>query len=172
MSHQRNTDSTADSGAAGRAADERITAYGLLLEANRRLERVFEQSLRANHNMTKVTFEALLRLGRSDGGQMSMSELADQMVLSSGGVTRLIDRLAADGHVERIQCAEDRRVQWAHLTDAGRRQLESALESHLSDLEIHFSSMIDPGELNGFMTVLDRIRCQCRSVADGTPAQH
>jgi len=142
--------------------DERITAYGMLLEANRRLERVFEHSLREHHDMTNVAFEALLRLGRSEGGQMSMSELADQMVLTSGGVTRLIDRLNETGLVERLQCAEDRRVQWAHITDAGRIRLAEALETHLVDLETHFVSLIEPDELVVLSRVLDRVRSECR----------
>lgn len=144
-------------------ADERITNYGLLLEANRRLERVFERSLREQHDMTAITMEALLRLGRSEGAQMSMKELADQMVLSSGGVTRLVDRLNEAGLVERLQCAEDRRIQWAHLTDEGQRVLQRALETHLGDLEEHFASLIDAEELPVVARVLERIRAECRS---------
>jgi len=144
-------------------ADERITNYGLLLEANRRLERVFEHSLRERHGMTNVTLEALLRLGRSEDRQMSMTALAEQMVLSSGGVTRLIDRLDQSGLVERLQCAADRRVQWAHLTDEGWRVLGRALETHLVDLEEHFASLISKDELSVLAGVLERIRSECRS---------
>jgi DNA-binding MarR family transcriptional regulator len=147
--------------APGPIEDGRITTYGLLLEANRRLARIFEHTLRTEHDMTNVTFEALLRLGRSDGGQMSMSALADQMLLSSGGITRLVDRLAAAGLVERMQCPEDRRIQWAHLTAAGRRRLDAALESHLRDLDEHFVSLIAPDELPVLAGVLDRIRSRC-----------
>ena len=142
-------------------ADERITAFGMLVEADRRMQRVFEQSLREHHGMTIVVFEALLRLGRSDG-HLSMSELADQMVLSSGGVTRLIDRLTRDGLVERVQCPEDRRVQWARLTDDGRKALESALATHLDDLDRHFAQLISDDELPTLLRVLDRLRSECR----------
>lgn len=142
-------------------SDDRITTYGLLLEANRRLARTFEHTLRSEHDMTNVTFEALLRLGRSDDQRMSMTELADQMVLSSGGITRLVDRLASLGLVERLQCPEDRRIQWAHLTGEGRRRLEAALESHLRDLEEHFAALIEADELPVLERVLDRIRSSC-----------
>ena len=77
----------------GGLLDDRITAFGLLIEANRRLTRTVETSLRVNHKLPLVDFEALIRLGRSVDRQMSMSELAEQMVLTSGGVTRLVDRL-------------------------------------------------------------------------------
>jgi DNA-binding MarR family transcriptional regulator len=141
--------------------DDRITTYGLLLEANRRLARTFEHTLRTEHDMTNVTFEALLRLGRSAGGQMSMTELAGQMLLTSGGITRLVDRLASAGLVERLQCPEDRRIQWAHLTAEGRRRLEEALASHLQDLDAHLTSLIEPDELPVLLQVLDRIRSHC-----------
>jgi DNA-binding MarR family transcriptional regulator len=159
---------TSSSGASsGLLADDRITAYGLLIEADRRLRRVFEQSLRESHGMTAVEFEALLRLGRSDG-HLSMSELADQMVLSSGGVTRLIDRLQRDRLVERVQCPEDRRVQWAELTAEGRARIEAAVATHLEDLQRHFSSLISAEELPLLLRVLERLRAGCRTDPPGT----
>lgn len=138
--------------------DERITAFGLLIEANRRLARTIESSLRANHDLTLVDFEALLRLGRSEECQMSMSQLAAQMVLTSGGVTRLIDRLVKEGLVERVSCPSDRRVQWAQLTEAGESAVVVALDTHLADLDEHFFSVMSPQETKTVVTVLERLR--------------
>lgn len=142
--------------------DDRITSFGLLVEAHRRLQRTFDRSLRDHHGMSAVTFEALLRLGRSDGHRLSMSDLAEQMVLTSGGVTRLIDRLAEAGYVARLQCPSDRRVQWAQLTEEGGVVLGAALRTHLEDLEDHFASEIDPEELPVVNRVMDRLRTECR----------
>lgn len=141
--------------------DERITQFGLFMEAGRRLSRLMEASLRAKHDMTGIQFEAMLRVGRSPDHRMSMSQLADQMVLTSGGVTRLIDRLAAAGHVVRVSCPEDRRVQWAQLTDAGREKLVAVLETHLDDLDRHFLSAMSSDELTTLIPVLDRLRTHC-----------
>jgi DNA-binding MarR family transcriptional regulator len=138
--------------------DDRITAFGLLVEANRRLVRTFETSIRKAHGLTLVDFEALVRLGRSSERQMSMSELADQMVLTSGGVTRLIDRLVADGVVERVSCPSDRRVHWARITDEGHERVSDALVTHLSDLNEHFFSTMSAEELATMVSVLDRLR--------------
>lgn len=140
--------------------DDRITAFGLLVEANRRLQRTFDRTLRDEHAMSSVWYEALLRLGRSDGQQMSMSKLAEQMVLTSGGVTRLVDRLEEADYVERVACPTDRRVQWARLTDTGTQVLTTATRSHLRDLEEHFSSGISEEELAIFTRVLDRLRTE------------
>ena len=145
----------------GGLLDDRITAFGLLIEANRRLTRTVETSLRVNHQLTLVDFEALIRLGRSVDRQMSMSELAGQMVLTSGGVTRLVDRLVAGGLIERVSCPSDRRVQWARLTDAGYRLATDAVQTHLRDLDEHFFSAMSPPERETVVAVLDRLRTTC-----------
>lgn len=141
--------------------DVRITEFGLLVEATRRLMRIIETSLRDKHDLTAVEFEAMIRMGRSPERQMSMSDLATQMVLTSGGITRLVDRLAADGYVDRVSCPSDRRVQWAHLTDLGVETVSEALETHLADLDDHFFSVMSPEERATTNTVLDRLRTAC-----------
>lgn len=143
------------------AHDHRITAFGLFVEANRRLLRTFDRTLRDRHDISLVWFEALLRLGKSEEGRMSMSQLAEQMVLTSGGITRLVDRLDAAGLVERVACPSDRRVQWAQLTPSGSATLEAAAASHLHDLDNHFMSEMNEGELHTLTTVLERLRRDC-----------
>lgn len=133
----------------------------MLVEATRRLERTFERTLREHHGLALVAFEALLRIGRSPDRKMSMSQLAEQLVLTSGGVTRLVDRLERTGHVARLQCASDRRVQWAKLTDAGVALIEDATATHLADLEAHFVSEMSEAELATLTAVCDRLRREC-----------
>ena len=134
------------------------------------MERVFERSIRSHHGMSKGSFEALLRLARTEGGQMSMTELADQMVLTSGGVTRLVDRLGVEGLVERRNCEHDRRIHWAHLTPQGRAKVEEVLATHLADLEAHFSGRITDDELPVVLRVLDRLRSDCETVTSSVTA--
>lgn len=141
--------------------DPRITDFGLFVEAGRRLARILEASLQKRHGMTSVEFEAMLRIGRSPDHRMSMSHLADQMVLTSGGVTRLIDRLAAAGFVTRVACPSDRRVHWAQLTDEGVTKIARILETHLEDLDQHFFAAMSVEERSIVIPVLDRLRTTC-----------
>ncbi len=143
--------------------DKRITDFGLLIEATRRLTRTVETSLRNDHGLTVVEFEAMVRLGRSTDRQMSMTEMANQMVLTSGGVTRLIDRLAGEGFVDRVSCPSDRRVQWAHLTEDGEKKVAAALVTHLGDLDEHFLAAMSATERTVMVSVLDRLRTTCGS---------
>ncbi len=141
--------------------DERISQFGLFVEANRRIGRIMEASLRDKHAMTTVEFEALLRLGRSPERRMSMSQLADEMVLTSGGVTRLIDRLTATGCVTRVSCPADRRVQWAQLTESGIEKTAEVLKTHLADLDRYFFLAMSDEEKATLLPVLDRLRKSC-----------
>lgn len=137
--------------------DPRIYQFGVLLEAMARLNAQFDASLKENCGISQVWFEALLRLERS-GGSLTMSELADQVALTSGGVTRLIDRLLDEGLVERRPCDSDRRVLYAAITDAGRSKLQEALDIHLEDLSREYTSRMSADELAVVTEVMDRLR--------------
>ena len=138
--------------------DERIGAYGRLLEVQRRLHRVFDRSLRDHFGITSVWYEALLRLGRSSQRQMSISQLGEQVMLTSGGATRLVDRLEEQGYIERVACPSDRRVQWVRMTDSGLEVLVAATEVHLRDLDEHFSGHLTTDEMATLADLLDRLR--------------
>ena len=138
--------------------DERIRAFGLLHEAHRRLDRAFNDSLEQSCGISGPFFEVLLRVGRSPGGRLNMSELAAQLGLTSGGTTRLVDRAVAAGIVERESCPTDRRVQWVVLSAAGERKLDEALEVHLADLQHEFIDRLEPAELVVLERALDKLR--------------
>ncbi len=137
--------------------DSRIFSFGVALEAMARLNSEFDRSLRESCGISLVWFEALLRLARS-GGNLSMSELAGQIAVTSGGVTRMIDRLSQEGLAERQACESDRRVQYAVITDAGRAKLEEAVAVHLEDLTREFTSRMSADELAMLTDVMDRLR--------------
>jgi MarR family transcriptional regulator, 2-MHQ and catechol-resistance regulon repressor len=138
--------------------DERITAFGILVEANARLFRIFGERMETDAGIPLVFFEVLLRIERSDDHQLSMGDLASQISITSGGVTRLIDRMEKANLVERRACPTDRRVNWLAATDLGRSTLESALRLHLEDLETHFISKFTERELANLVGLLDKLR--------------
>lgn len=141
-------------------SDERISAYGRLVEAQRRLHRIFDRSLRDGAGISIVWYEALLRLARAAGQNMPINELGEAMVLSSGGATRLVDRLEQQGYIERVACPTDRRVSWAHLTKAGNTVLAQATEIHLRDLDEHFVDKLDASEMSELTGLLRRLRSE------------
>jgi DNA-binding MarR family transcriptional regulator len=137
--------------------DDRIHAFGVTLEALTRLNHVFDRSLRQRAGLGQGWFEALLRIQRS-GGTMTMGQLAAQVALTSGGVTRLVDRLTEEGLAERRNCATDRRVQYVAITEAGVARLQQAIAVHLDDLSREFTGRMTEAEREVLVRVMDRLR--------------
>lgn len=139
-------------------SDQRISSYGRLVEAQRRLHRVFDRSLRSQAGISIVWYEALLRVARAADEQMPINELGDALELTSGGATRLVDRLEEKGYIERVRCPTDRRILWARLTDPGLEVLAAATRVHLDDLDENFVSRFTAEEMDTLEGLLRRMR--------------
>ena len=137
--------------------DPLVTTFGRLLEATHRLEDRLGRELAASNDLPLTWFEVLLRLSRSTDGRLTMGELSDQLTLTTGGVTRLVDRMVDAGHVERQPCPTDRRVLYAAVTPAGKTALAPALRSHSAALREVFAGFTAT-DLARLDTLLDRLR--------------
>ncbi len=138
--------------------DERVTAMGILMETQAALLRSTECTLE-RAGLSHQWFEVLLRLGRTPGHRLRMSELAAAMSsITPSGLTRLIDRMNEAGLVDRVQCQEDRRGAFAVLTDAGRARLEEVFPAHLADIERVYTSVLSERELEGVTVALRKVR--------------
>jgi DNA-binding MarR family transcriptional regulator len=139
------------------ADDALITTFGRLVEVEGRLERRLGADLEARCALPHAWFEVLVRLARSENGQLTMGALAEQVTLTTGGVTRLVDRMDAAGYVERLPCPTDRRVAFAAITETGRKKLAEASEVHAANLREVFSGF-SSRELSLLDSLLDRLR--------------
>ncbi|WP_326836995.1 MarR family transcriptional regulator [Amycolatopsis rhabdoformis] len=139
------------------ADDRLITTSGRLLEAGSQLDRLLGPALLAETGLQHTWFEVLLRLSRSEGGQLTMSALASEVALTTGGITRMIDRIEAAGYVERRPCPTDRRVAYAAITDPGRAVLAQALVVQARRLREVFAEFSE-ADLATLDELLDRVR--------------
>jgi MarR family 2-MHQ and catechol resistance regulon transcriptional repressor len=128
--------------------DERITTFGRLVEAHAYLVNVLGREMEAETGIPLVWYGVLLHLGRTPGGYRPISELIDATAFTSGGVTRLVDRMEAAGLVVRQPCPNDRRVQYVVLTDAGRETLERGTEVHLRGIQEHLIDRLHADEVD------------------------
>ena len=103
-------------------------------------------------------FEILIRLARTPGGRLRMSDLAAQTGLTPSGLTRAIDRLSDSGLVKRQACPEDRRGAFAALTEAGEQRMREALELHRSQLAELLDGALDPEEELVLVSTLRKLR--------------
>ena len=153
--------------ARSRCGDERITAFGMLLEAHAALTGVVNRELEATAGMPITWFELLIRLARSPDQRLRMSELAGQVGLSHSGLTRLVDRVIEAGLVRREACPEDRRGAFAVLTPAGDSALDAALEDHLASIDRHLVAPLGPEGLATLTDLLRAVRDASGPRADG-----
>jgi DNA-binding MarR family transcriptional regulator len=114
-------------------------------------------------------FELMFAVGRSPSGRPRMSELAEWLTLSRGGITKLVDRLQDAGYLERVSCAEDRRSLQAELTPAGKRMVEEMRAVYSAEVERYLGSLsADDAAL--LASLLERVtQSTCDSVADAEP---
>lgn len=138
--------------------DPRLRAWAAFLGAHARIVRSLERELAEEQGMALTDYDVLVQLAGADPHRLRMSELADRLLLSRSGVTRLVDRLVAEGLVERVTCDDDRRGQWASLTDAGYARLRRATPTHLRGVADHFLDRLTDDELATLERALSRLQ--------------
>jgi DNA-binding MarR family transcriptional regulator len=140
-----------------RPDDPALDAWRAFLVAHARVVRRLEQELQAEQGMALADYDVLVQLAIAEGRRLRMSELADRLLLSRSGATRLVDRLQRQGLVDRVSCEDDRRGQWAVLSEAGRQRLRKAAPTHLRGVGEHFLHRIPPDELRQLQAILGRL---------------
>lgn len=113
--------------------------------------------LRAGKGLPLTWFDVLIHLSLTPEGQMPMNTLADSIVLSKSGVTRLVDRMTDAGLIERVACPTDRRIVYASLTDKGRTVLEDAAPFHFEGVERIFNRQLTKEEEKALVSAFSKI---------------
>jgi MarR family transcriptional regulator, 2-MHQ and catechol-resistance regulon repressor len=138
--------------------DERITLVGLLAESYTGLRIELDRDLVRDTGLPLAWFELLIRLARSPGRRLRMSDLAAQTRLTPSGLTRAVDRLEAAGLVERLPCPSDRRGAFAALTAEGLERTRAAVGPHLGHVERHLTGVLAADEQRQLAGLLRKVR--------------
>jgi len=138
-------------------ASAAVDAWVRLLRAHASTTRNLSGYLYADHGLTINDYEALLRLSRAEGEQMRRVDLADELILTASGVTRLLDGLERAGYVRKGSCKSDARVTYAVLTPLGREKLDQASESHLAQVQAFFEEHLTSKQLETLADLLARL---------------
>jgi DNA-binding MarR family transcriptional regulator len=137
--------------------DPRLESWRTFLRAHSRVIRELERELATEQDLALSDYDVLVQLAAAPDRRLRMSELADALLLSRSGATRLIDRLVAGGLVERVVCEADRRGQWAALTEQGHARLRRAAPTHLRGIEEHFLDRLSAEDLRALRRMLEPI---------------
>jgi DNA-binding MarR family transcriptional regulator len=134
-----------------------VDAFARLLRAHAALKRELNARLVAEHGLSITDYECLLALAHAEEGAMRRVDLAEQLMLTPSGVTRLLDGLERDGWVTKAACESDARVTYAVLTDEGRERLESAGRSHVAQVRELIERQLSQEELATLVELLGRL---------------
>ncbi len=142
----------------GQTTPTELEPFVNFLRAHAAVVRELSSELVAAHGLTINDYEVLLRLSRAEGSRMRRVDLAQEVLLTPSGITRLLEGLERSGFVERVACKEDLRVSYAQLTTAGRAKLRAASTTHVAGIHRLFLDRFDAdervvvGELLGRLT--------------------
>jgi DNA-binding MarR family transcriptional regulator len=123
--------------------DPKLRAWRAFLHAHVAIMHELESQLVRQRGMTLAEYDALVQLAAAPGARLRMSELAGRVLLSRSGLTRLVDRLVAQGLVRREHCGSDARGSFAALTREGVRQLRAAMPVHVAGITELFVDVVD-----------------------------
>lgn len=132
-------------------------SWGSLVRAYAGIARELDARLSSEHDLTINEYEVLLLLARAEGLRLRRIDLATQLILSPSGITRMLDRLGAAGLVDKAECASDRRVTYAVLTEDGMTRLKAAGRSHDAVIEELVGGRLAKPELKTLAEILERL---------------
>ncbi len=140
-----------------RVSDERVRAAGVLFSTPARLERALDQRLQAEAGIPHTWFEVLLRLDQAPDNTLSPGDLAHAMVLTTGGITRLVDRLTDAGLVHRRASEDDRRRVLLQITPRGAETLQTAVAVHTDYIQRHLFDVLGPRKVDELVRLLHEL---------------
>jgi DNA-binding MarR family transcriptional regulator len=137
--------------------DAEMDAWQALLHAHHQVTRTLDAELREEHDLTLGEYDVLLRLVRAPDRTLRMTEIAQRILISPSGLTRVVDGLEEKGWVQRRRDSDDARVVRARLTDAGREKVRKAARTHLRGIREHFTGRLSNAQLRAVASALQVI---------------
>ncbi len=149
-----------------RPTRQQLADWRTFLESAWALIDILDTELQSERKLTLVWYDALVHLENATDG-LGMTELANRILSSKSGLTRVIDRMEADGLVRRERPPEDRRVVKVFITPAGRNTLQDARDVHHRGIQEHFVQHLTAPELAALTAALEKVRDHVRPLRPG-----
>ena len=134
-----------------------IDAWVNFLRAHAAMTRQLSTELSETHCLTLSDFDVLAQLARGPSHGLKRAELAERVLLTPSGITRLLDGLERAGYVAKGECSTDARVSYAVLTDEGRDKLRAASKTHLASVRALMTERFSKQELGQLAELLGRL---------------
>jgi DNA-binding MarR family transcriptional regulator len=141
-------------------SEAELGAWRGLFRVHAALVRELDAELDGRHGLPLSSYEVLRCLSKAPNGRLRMAELAEHVLLSRSGMTRLIDRLEREGMVCRSTCDKDGRGCYAGLTDLGRQTVDAARTTHIAVVRAGFLRHFSETEMRELATMFERVLLQ------------
>jgi DNA-binding MarR family transcriptional regulator len=156
-----------------------LAVWRVFLRAHASLTRRLEHDLLVEQELPLASYDVLVQLAEAPQRRLRMTDLADRVLLSRSGLTRLVDRLTTEGLVKRQSCPSDARGMFTVLTEAGLSRLRQAAPTHLRGIEDYMTRRLEPAELDALGGLLAKLLPQDEGeapaggcgAAEGVPRQ-
>jgi DNA-binding MarR family transcriptional regulator len=132
-------------------------AWTGMVRVHERIMHELDAELERTHDLSLAEFDVLLQLSEAPDRRMRMADLAEAVLLTRSGVSRLVDRLESRGLVERARCPSDARGLNASLTDAGAERLAEAAVTHLEGLRARFTDRLSAEDVSRLESIWEQI---------------
>ena len=136
---------------------EELGAWRGMLRVHASLTKALDAELVRAHGLPLSSYEVLLFLADAPGGRLRMAELADGVLLSRSGLTRLVDRMEREGLLRRERCADDARGYNAAITAKGRKLFQQARRTHLDGVRERFLRHLSADDLRALAEVWEKV---------------
>ena len=137
-------------------SEEAMGAWTAFLLTYSKVMRTLEQEMQESEGLTLSWYDILAHLDCAPEGAIRMQFLADSILLSRSGLTRLIDRMADTGLVTRKACPEDRRGTYVVITPDGRAAFRRAMPGHIQGIQEHFLRHMNEEDVHALHNALSK----------------
>ncbi len=137
--------------------NNRLAAWQAFLQTHSGVLKTLEREMEGEQRLPLTWYDVLAWLSHAPKGQLRMQTLANSVVLSRSGITRLVDRMILAGLVKRQSCPSDRRGWYAIITAKGRDAFESARPGHLRGIQEHFLNYLSDEDIQALRSALSKI---------------
>ena len=145
---------------------ERLRCWRLFFESSLALGDVLDTELEQAVGIPQRWYDVLVHLEESPGG-IRMNELAERILYSKSGFTRVVDRMEEAGLIRRVRPAQDRRTILVVLTTKGSATLDRARAYHRDGIERHFAHYLSPADVKALTRALEKISTHARPLRPG-----
>lgn len=145
---------------------EQLQAWRLFFDASLAIFDVLESEMEHDSGMNFLTYGVLIHIEDEPDG-LRMNEIADRVLYSKSGFTRVVDRLEKQGFVRRIRPENDRRSIFVAITEDGRAAMEKARALHRHGIEQHFAQQLTDTDIKALTKAFGKLQQHLRPLRPG-----